>query len=129
MYSYRFNTGKPVVPQKYTLTWLKGTKIHVCYGCNKNIRPKPQANLPEFLPPAPFDVVLRREELRMYHKPGGELTYSFKPQNCYYEMKKKCVLKRNNHFTADQIEISENDWKKLSELHVNVLRKEFGIIK
>ena len=65
----------------------------------------------------------------MYHKPGGQLTYSVKPQNCFYEMKKKCILKKNSHFTAEQIEISENDWGKLSPTHVNLLKKEFGITK
>lgn len=48
---------------------------------------------PEIVPPEPFDVVLARKELRMYHKPGGELTYSVKPPNCYYELKKKLRAK------------------------------------
>ena len=48
---------------------------------------------PEMVPPAPFDVVLKRQELRMYRKPGGELTSSVKQQNCYYALKRKCLIK------------------------------------
>ena len=121
------NTGDPVVP--YTLTWLEGTKINICYGCNRSNRPKPQAMTPQLVPPALFDVVLKRKELRMYRKPGGELTYSVKPQNCYYELKRKCLIKKNNNFSSEQIEITDDDWGKLSDVHRNALKKEFGITK
>ena len=84
---------------------------------------------PQMVPPAPFDVVLKRKELRMYRKPGGELTYSVKPQNCYYELKRKCLTKKNNNFSSGQIEITEDDLAKLSDLHRNALKKEFRITK
>lgn len=99
----------------------------MCYGCNRSIRPKPVAKEPDIVPPEPFDVVLARKELRMYHKPGGELTYSVKPQNCYYELKKNCVQKKNEQFTSNLIEINNTDWEKLSDKHKALLKKEFGI--
>lgn len=84
---------------------------------------------PQMVPPAPFDVVLKRKELRMYRKPGGELTYSVRPQNCYYELKRKCLINKNNNFSSEQIEITEDDWERMSDLHRNALKKEFGITK
>ena len=79
----------------------------------------------QMVSPAPFEVVLKRKELRMYCKPGGELTYSVKPQNCYYELKRKCLIKKNNNFSSEQIEITtEDDWGKLLDLHRNALKKE-----
>ena len=55
--------------------------------------------------------------------------YSVKPQNCYYELKRKCLIKKNNHFSSEQIEITEDDWGKLADLHRNALKKEFEITK
>ena len=37
-------------------------------------------------------------------------------------------LKKNNN-SSEQIEIIEDDWGKLSHLHENALKKEFGITK
>ena len=68
----------------------------MCCGCNRSIRPKPVAKEPEIVPPEPFDVVLAGKERRMYHKPGGELTYSVRPQNCYYEKKIACKRKMSS---------------------------------
>ena len=48
----------------------------------------------DFVPPAPFDVVFYRKELRMYKKQSGELTYSITLQNVYYHMKKACHQKK-----------------------------------
>jgi len=81
------------------------------------------------VPPALFDVVFKQKQLRMYRKLGGELTYSVKPQNCYYEWKKKCLIKKSNNFSSEQIEITEDEWGKLSNLHPNAFQKEFGITR
>ena len=81
--------------EKYQLKSLKGTSIYVCYGCGQRMRPKPSDETGrDFVPPAPFDVVFYRKELRMYKKPSGELTYSITPQNVYYHMKKACIQKK-----------------------------------
>ena len=64
----------------------------------------------------------------MYSKSGGELTYSVKQQNCYYALKRKCLIKKNNN-SSEEIKIIEDDWGKLSHLHENALKKEFGITK
>ena len=64
----------------------------------------------------------------MYRKPVVELTYSVKPQNCYYEWKRKYLIKKNNS-SSEQIEIAEDDWEILLDLHRNALIKEFGITK
>ena len=97
---------------------------------NSATRPETRFSIKkQMVPPAPFDVVLKRKELRMYRKPGGELTYSVKPQNCYYELKRKCLVKKSSNFSSQQIEIIEDEWGKLSDLIRNALKKEFGITK
>lgn len=122
------NLDIPAQPtEKYTLTWIEGTRIYKCYGCNRDLRPKPAAKERAMVPPVLFDVLLGRKELRMYRKPGGELTYSVQPQTCYFEIKKKCVLKKNPQFSSDQVQITQANWEKLTDMHKNLLKKEFGI--
>ena len=51
--------------EKYQLKSLKGTSIYVCYGCGQCMRPKPSEGTGrDFAPPAHFDVVFYRKELR-----------------------------------------------------------------
>lgn len=50
----------------YTCTWIKETRAFMCYGCDHPLRPKPTGLPSDVVPPAPFDVVLCRKELRMY---------------------------------------------------------------
>ena len=114
--------------EKYQLKSLKGTSIYVCYGCGQRMHPKPSNETGRyFVPPAPFDVVFCRRELKMYKKPSGELTYSITPQNVYYHMKKACIQKKNGNFTSGDISISEEFLSSLMTVHVSQLRKEFGL--
>ena len=107
----------------YTCTWIKETRAFMCYGCDHPLRPKPTGLPSDVVPPAPFDVVLCRKELRMYKTREGALTFSVQPQNVYYHLKKSCVLAKNPTFSMEQLSVrlSGLQWK-----HAEQLRKEFG---
>ena len=110
--------------RQYTCTWIKDTKAYMCYGCDYPLRPKPTGQPRDVLPPAPFDVVLCRKELRMYKTKAGALTYSVQPQNVYYHLKKTCVLKKNKQFTTEDLFVN---LAGLEAAHIDQLRKEFGL--
>lgn len=110
--------------RQYTCTWIKDTKAYMCYGCDYPLRPKPTGQPDDVLPPAPFDVVLCRKELRMYKTKTGALTFSVQPQNVYYHLKKACVVKKNKSFTAEDLCV--NTLIGLEKCHYDQLRKEFG---
>lgn len=110
--------------RQYTCTWIKDTKAYMCYGCDYPLRPKPTGQPRDVLPPAPFDVVLCRKELRMYKTKAGALTYSVQPQNVYYHLKKTCVLKKNKQFATEDLFVN---LAGLEAAHIDQLRKEFGL--
>ena len=60
----------------YTCTWIKNTIAYMCYGCDYPLRPKPTGQPSDVLPPAPFEVILCRKELRMYKTRAGALTFT-----------------------------------------------------
>ena len=109
----------------YTCTWIKDTKAYMCYRCDYPLRPKPTGQPSDVLPPAPFDVILCRKELRMYKTRAGALTFSVQPQNVYYHLKKTCVLKKNKHFAIEDLCVK---LAGLEAVHIHQLRKEFGFI-
>ena len=110
--------------RQYTCTWIKDTKAYMCYGCDYPLRPKPTGQPRDVLPPASFDVVLCRKELRMYKTKVGALTYSVQPQNVYYHLKKTCVLKKNKQFATEDLFVN---LAGLEAAHIDQLRKEFGL--
>ena len=109
----------------YTCTWIKDTKACMCYGCDYPLRPKPTGQPSDVLPPAPFDDILCRKELRMYKTRVGALTFSVQSQNVYYHLKKTCVLKKNKHFAREDLCVK---LAGLEAVHIHQLRKEFGFI-
>ena len=109
----------------YTCTWIKDTKAYMCYGCDYPLRPKPTGQPSDVLPPAPFDVILCRKELRMYKTKAGPLTFSVQPQNVYYHLKKTCVLEKNKHFATEDLCVK---LAGLEAVHIHQPRKEFGFI-
>lgn len=55
----------------FKVKWLKNLRVYRCYGCRKNIHPKPQKGK-EVVPPPPWDFVLTRLELRLIPNKDGE---------------------------------------------------------
>lgn len=115
-------TAQPAENQ-YTCTWIKDTKAYMCYGCDYPLRPKPTGQPNDVVPPAPFDVVLCRKEMRMYKTQAGALTFSVQPQNVYYHLMKACVLKKNKNFTKEDLSVKLGGLKRS---RMDQLRKEFG---
>ena len=97
----------------------------MCYGCDYPLRPKPTGQPSDVLPPAPFDVILYRKELKRYKTRAGALTFSVQPQNVYYYLKKTRVFNKNKHFATEDLCVK---LAGLEAVHIHQLRKEFDFI-
>ena len=96
-YSERIATPpKPTLDTTtFKVKWLKSSRVYRCYGCQQNIRPKPQKGEAEVLPTPPWDFVLARLELRPISNSDGGLRMSIKPEPVHYHPKLSCI--RNSH--------------------------------
>ena len=105
----------------YRIKFLRGTQIRICYGCGNAIR------IPPDVPAPPHDVVLARKEFRSYLNNEGILKLTAQKQDVHYHLMKACVTKRNQQFKKDDIFISPEIRKYLSNTHVTHFLQEFGL--
>lgn len=112
----------------FKVKWLKGSRIYRCYGCRRNIRPKPKKGENEVVPPPPWDFVLARLELRQIPDPSGGLRMSIKPEPVHYHPKIACIRKAHGQRFYPEVEVTATDREAMDDLHHNLLRDEFGLI-
>ena len=128
---YRERLQTVAKPQLDTTTfkvkWLKGSRVYRCYGCRKNIRPKPMKGEDEIVPPPPWDFVLARLELRQIPDPTGGLRMSIKPEPVHYHPKLACIRKAHGQRFYPKVEVTASDREAMDGLHHNHLRNEFGL--
>ena len=76
---------------KLKVTWLLGSKITSCYGCQNKFRRTPS----DPVPPEPYDIVLCWKQIRAYtpkgSPEGNRLRFTVKPEITYFHLKKSCV--------------------------------------
>ena len=112
--------------QLLRLTWLKGTRITTCYGCGNKFR----SSRHDPVPPEPYDVVvIGTKQIRAYTPRGATgISFSTKPENVYFHLKKSCVLVQcSNTISKDNFIVYDDEKLKIKFSHQNMLRKEFGI--
>ena len=128
---YRERVAIPPKPTLDTTTfkvkWLKNSRVYRCYGCRQNIRPKPQKDEAEVVPPPPWDFVLARLELRPIPNPDGVLRMSIKPEPVHYHPKLSCIRNAHGKKYHPSIEVMEADKEVMDDVHLKHLRNEFGL--
>ena len=79
--------------EKFEVTFARVTKSTTCYGCGGKWRCS--ANDPP--PPAPYDIILRRKEIRRYKKRGSTaICLSQKPEYVYYHCLESCLKRKHD---------------------------------
>lgn len=121
-YGKRTKTDTPQQDTMFEVINVSKCKATTCYGCGAKFRKK--ASDPP--PAAPWDILLRRKEYRVYRGENNALKISAKLENVYYHVTKACVLKKVELINRDQIVIPEHI--HLQRLHKEQLTKEFGCV-
>jgi len=110
--------------EKFSVIFLAQTKATTCYGCSGKFRQS--ASDPP--PPAPWDMVLRRKEFRVFQPKGSDiLKISAKKEHVYYHVRKQCILKKVESISANDVNIQQDLINRFGRLHKAQLRKELGI--
>ena len=127
---YRERVPTPSKPHldtnSFKVKWLRGSRIYRCYGCRRNIRPKPKKGS-EVVPPPPWDFVLARLELQQIPDPNGGLRMSIKPEPVHYHPKMACIRQAHGMRFYPDVDVTSTDRQAMDELHLNLLRDEFGL--
>ena len=126
---YNFSTadtapsGNGSLPKCFTLQWLTGTQIRMCYGCNSPIRTD-VATIPE----PPYDIIIRYKERRYYKdKATQSLKLTKQEENTYYHCMKTCILNRHPGFTSNFLYIPPDLIPSLLPSHKQHVYDNFGI--
>ena len=81
-YHERIQTSTLTFPEnkKWTVTFVKSTKMRKCYGCGGTVRYSVDVE-----PPSPFNIVLKRKEFRVYNQASTHvLKIAPTEENVYY---------------------------------------------
>ena len=85
---------------------MQDTRMLKCYGCGEFVRHTTSDN-----PPAPWDIILGRKELRVFTPRGStSVRISRTKENVYYHPAKACVLKKNERIGSDDIVKTSCQW-------------------
>ena len=107
----------------FTLQWLTGSRIRMCYGCASPIRTDTST-----IPPPPYDLVIRFKERRSYHDPITQQPKLTKnEENTYYHPLRRCVLIKHPSFQPWMLVISHELLQSLSPTHKLHLSHNFGL--
>lgn len=107
----------------FTVQWLSGTQIRMCYGCASPIRTDTST-----VPSPPHDLIIRYKERRYYRDPiTKDLKLTPKEQNTYYHLMKTCVLIKHPGFRPNLLHIPPDLLSSLSETHKLHIYENFGI--
>lgn len=125
-FSERVPSVTPTIPpDEYQVVFVKDTKALTCYGCGSKLRNKPS----DAPPPAPYDLMLKHHERRVYQKKGTiQLKVSRDPESVYYHVRKTCVLAKCDKILPRNITITEPINEQMSEVHKRHLSREFGVL-
>ena len=78
--------------------------------------------------PPPYDVCLARKGWRSYQSPVDGIMKLGKPGDNHYHLRMSCIDKTNPPFKGESIVIPPEVGMRLTEIHKDVLRREFGLI-
>ena len=107
--------------QNFELVFMTETLAYKCYKCQGSTRESGYAPPP----PAPYDVFIRRKEIRSFRKRGTtKVTIGTKPEYVYYHPLKSCVPAK---LTKISLAIHESTKVRLTQLHKQLLWREFGL--
>ena len=108
-------------PGVFTLKWLYGTTVRVCYGCGKRI-PNPPESLPD-------DIIIVCRDIRQFRdRETGQLRCTTHSENIHFHLRFVCISTKYPNFTPDMLLIKEEHKAEfLLQEHKERLRLEFGI--
>ena len=126
VYNISSTDGRPnssVSPKYFTVQWLTGTQIRMCYGCATPIRTNTTT-----VPEAPYDIIIRYKERRYYKDQATKsLKLTTKEENTYYHCMKTCILNKHPGFTSSLLYIPPELISTLLPSHKLHIYDNFGI--
>ena len=100
-------------PKLFTLQWLTGSRIRMCYGCSSPIRTDTSS-----IPLPPYDLVIRYKERRFYCDPKSQTEKLTKnKENTYYHSLKQCVTRKHPTFVSWMLYAPEDVLETLTPTH------------
>ena len=115
------STSSPFENSGFFLKWVS-RRISACQGkCQR-----PMRNEEGRIYPPPYDICLARKERRWYNSPADGTRKLGKEGDCHYHLKKSCVGKADPPYQGENIVIPPQVRVRLTQIHKDVLRKEFG---
>ena len=112
-----------VSPKYFTVQWLTGTQIRMCYGCATPIHINTTT-----VPEAPYDIIIRYKERRYYKDQATKfLKLTTKEENTYYHCMKTCILNKHPGFTSSLLYIPPKLIPTLLPSHKLHIYDNFGI--
>jgi hypothetical protein len=116
------STSSPFENSGFFLKWVS-RRISACQGkCQR-----PMRNEEGRIYPPPYDICLARKERRWYNSPADGTRKLGKEGDCHYHLKKSCVGKADPPYQGENIVIPPQVRVRLTQIHKDVLRKEFGL--
>ena len=126
---YNFSTadaalcGNGSLPKRFTLQWLTGTQIRMCYGCSSPIRTDVTT-----VPEPPYDIIICYKERRYYKDQATQsLKLTKQEENTYYYCMKTCILNKHPGFTSIFLYIPSDLIPSLLPSHKLHIYDNFGV--